>query len=576
MSSAASILSGRSFGSKRITLRVLITVDYDGPSLSDTSSLASLDEYKGRNESDSELSWPSASGPGGTSEIDDDSVTVSSRDNSGRFGNAAFHFPGDATTIHSHHAVRRDAFSIPETGEDEDKGSTNLPDDTGPFADRYTTSDANECHEGVGNVSEIRDPVEAFSDCPHSRALSSFGEALNLSAQDRGAAWLRDQNARTIRSMLGATPEPSDADTNSISLSLSEGQIQGGRMGGGLALQRDPRGKYYYSYTVGSSTTHPSGHEDGSSCKDRPEPCAGSLSGHVRPSSMQLSWLASQQKLPDEPNASGSIPGSQSDIDIPPEVLYFTSTSPPPGSLTACSECGVLLDAIRYVCATCGEKEPESCSAAPIRMSPDSCHDTEKDLRLGYTFPTSSHLTLQLSSSPSLPDTQTLVDSSHTQSEQHKPLPPLPGTCTPTLHGSHGSNSRTICENVGYELCSGCIESAGIYHALRESTERLDTIGLEPTSPEAALSLWRRSAPRHKGQLRHAYFEKVWGPRGWEDVGKNQISYFSAYLHCNKFSITEQEDMHMCKCSTCNSMILNKRFKCASCKKFNLCRACYG
>ena len=500
-------------------------MDYDGPSLSDTSSLASLDEYRGRNGSDSELTWPSASGPGGTGEIDDDSVTVSSRDNSGRFGNAAFRFPGDAT-VHNHHAERRDPFSIPEIGEDEDKDSTNLPDNTGPFADRYITSDANERQEGPGNVSEIRDHVEAFSDCPHSRALSSFGEALNLSAQDRGAAWLRDQNARTIRSMLGATPEPSDADTNSISLSFSEERIQGGRMGGGLALQRDPRGKYYYSYTVGSSTTHPSGHEDGFSCKDDPEPCAGSLSGHVRPSSMQLSWLASQRKLPDEPNAGGSIPDLHSNIatDILPEALSFTSTSPPPGSLTTCSECGVLLDAIRYVCATCGEKEPESCSSGLIRMSPDSCHDTEKDLRPVYTFPPSSHLTLQLSSSPSLPDTQTLVGSPHTQSEQHKPLPPLPGASTPTLHGSLGSNSRTICENVGYELCSGCIESAGIYHALRESTERMDNIGLEPTSPEAALSLWRRSAPRHKGQLRHAYFEKVWGPRGWEDVGKSQIS----------------------------------------------------
>ena len=40
LSSAASILSGRSFGSRRITVRVIITVDYDGPSLS--ASLASL------------------------------------------------------------------------------------------------------------------------------------------------------------------------------------------------------------------------------------------------------------------------------------------------------------------------------------------------------------------------------------------------------------------------------------------------------------------------------------------------------------------------------------------------------
>ncbi|KAI6024406.1 hypothetical protein EDC04DRAFT_2574197, partial [Pisolithus marmoratus] len=75
LSSAASILSGRSFGSKRITLRVHITVDYDGPSLSDTSSLVSLDEYRGRNESSSELNWAGAPGVGGNDELEDDTVT---------------------------------------------------------------------------------------------------------------------------------------------------------------------------------------------------------------------------------------------------------------------------------------------------------------------------------------------------------------------------------------------------------------------------------------------------------------------------------------------------------------------
>ena len=76
VSSAASILSGRSFGGRKITLRVIVTVDYDGPSLSDTSSLVSLDEYKDRNNSDLSLTY---SGPV-NSEPEDDTVTVSSRD----------------------------------------------------------------------------------------------------------------------------------------------------------------------------------------------------------------------------------------------------------------------------------------------------------------------------------------------------------------------------------------------------------------------------------------------------------------------------------------------------------------
>ncbi|KAF9475227.1 hypothetical protein BDN70DRAFT_865170 [Pholiota conissans] len=75
MSSAASILSGRSFGPRKITLRVNIMVDYDGPSLSNTSSLASIEEFKGRNGSQLSFSYGTPN-----AELNDDSVTVSSRE----------------------------------------------------------------------------------------------------------------------------------------------------------------------------------------------------------------------------------------------------------------------------------------------------------------------------------------------------------------------------------------------------------------------------------------------------------------------------------------------------------------
>lgn len=544
-SSAASILSGRSFGSKRITLRVQITVDYDGPSLSDSSSLASLDEYKGRNASNSELSWVGVSGAGGGGEFEDDTVTVSSRDNNGRCGNGTAHQAGDVPAQHTRQAELNSlSFSIPEEVGDE-----------GPFSDyhvvRAPSSLANKAD--TPETKDIQAQVEAYPDRLPSRVRSPFHDALNLSVQDRGAAWLRDQNARTIRAMLGTSPEPSDGDCRSISLSPSDGQFPEGSMGGDLALQRDRRGRYYYSYTGGGSTTQDSGYEDGFSCKDGHEPSSGSSSGQVRPTSMQLSWLASQQKLPDEQSIGGfsSECHSYNTADIPPELLPFVvPASPPPGSLTTCSECGVLLDAIRYVCAMCGEKEPASCSSS----SSSSGKYKERDMHPVYTYPPPAHLTPPIASS-SLLDVQTLVGSLYTRGEHRKPLPPLPGT-SPTLYSSQVSKSRCVLGTTGYELCSGCIESAGIYHALQESTERMDDSRLQRNSPEDALSLWRRSAPRQKGQMRHAYFEKVWGPRGWEDV--------------------EQEDMQSCKCSTCNSTIVGKRFKCTSCKKFNLCRACYN
>ena len=53
-----------------------VTVDYDGPSLSDTSSLVSLEEYRNRNGSDSSLSFSSSV----NMEPEDDQVTISSRD----------------------------------------------------------------------------------------------------------------------------------------------------------------------------------------------------------------------------------------------------------------------------------------------------------------------------------------------------------------------------------------------------------------------------------------------------------------------------------------------------------------
>ncbi|KAG9312852.1 hypothetical protein JVU11DRAFT_6283 [Chiua virens] len=228
--------------------------------------------------------------------------------------------------------------------------------------------------------------------------------------------------------------------------------------------------------------------------------------------------------------------------------------------LRLCSECGVLLDAIRYVCAMCGEQEPVGSSVVPSEWNLEIGNKgKEKSMDDAPSYPPSAHRTCQQLSSSFTASASTIWDTSshgHHEHTSNKPLPGIPSSSS-TLHHSRGPSSLFESENVGYELCSGCIESAGIYHALCASTERIGgTAGPEPTSPEDAMSLWLRSAPRHKGQLRHAYFEKVWGPQGWDDV--------------------EQENMMTCKCSTCNTAIIGKRYKCASCMKFNLCRACYG
>lgn len=588
LSSAASILSGRSFGSRRITLRVHITVDYDGPSLSDTSSLASMEEYKGRNRSEGDLSWSVGNG-----EVDDDSVTVSSRDTDWRFAKGSTAHPID--TSRSDDWVKNpDPFSIPEnsvTGRTaSQRDSTAVEDQTmhdeGPFADHHQLFTEERVPEEPAAVFErlkFQDHTDGSTSdmAPSHRSCSPtpVDIALARSAQNRGAAWLRDQNARTIKAMLGATPEPSESDSRSISLTYSDEHIPSNSMDGDLALERDPRGKYYYSYTGASSTTHDSGYEDNSSVKYDADPLGGSP---PRPNSMQLTWIASQQKIADNDHSNdtpdsykrSSPPSSNSDQvpysiapDIPPEVLQFVAPAgPPPASLTTCSDCGIMLDVIRYVCAVCGEKEP--LASIVLRNGSDSelGKGKARDLDLIHSYPPPHHYHTPLSSSPSpstIFDAVTLSGSPQTRGEHkhNKPLPSLPGSSSssPTLYSArsglrsrHGSESSTM----GFELCSGCVESAGVIHALRASTERRNGSGAGSTSPEDYLSSWSRSAPRQKGQLRHAYFEKVWGHHGWEDV--------------------EQDDMHVCKCSTCNSAIVNQRYKCTSCQKFNLCRACYS
>lgn len=97
--------SGRSSsGSRKITIYVDICIDYDGPSLSETSSIASREEFEvGDNQSDWDLSNLSRS------ELEDDEVTVSSKDTGSVPGQRARPFSPSATA-----AVSRPLLMIPQ------------------------------------------------------------------------------------------------------------------------------------------------------------------------------------------------------------------------------------------------------------------------------------------------------------------------------------------------------------------------------------------------------------------------------------------------------------------------------
>ncbi|EIN09598.1 hypothetical protein PUNSTDRAFT_86034 [Punctularia strigosozonata HHB-11173 SS5] len=538
LSSAASILSGRSFGSRKITLRIQITVDYDGPSLSDTGSLVSLEEYRERRQNGSELSFSlNGSIPG---EPEDDAVTVSSR---------------DAAALAQSHAKPTKALS---SNWDEESARQ-------PTSARHT----NGVNEGyAGSDVALRysaDPSAVFERLRLAEEEESERSYYDrrLSRDDRGLAWLREQTSRILNPI--GLPAPSISDDASISLSEDTGVDN---VSGDLALEQDPRGRYYYSYTSASSSA--------------PSQVNGHYQDQDDASSISFDPVTSRPVV----NSSNSEPIAfkgygQIHPDTPPEVLEFLRgpvPSPPESQLTDCSECGMLLEAIRYICATCGEKEPRA-SHSHVGKGKDKLDNPFADpiSQDVLSYPPSGHRTyMSPSSSPS--SSRTYLGDATSQRPLHvatsyedlarKPLPSLPhpphSPLLPHSGSSSGSTSTlavpTTARN-GYELCSLCIETAGVTHAL-ETTVAPGTSphgSSSPSSPEEALramSQWTRSAPKQKGQLRHGYLEKVWGSKGWEPV--------------------EHDDGRTCKCSTCNSVILNKRYKCASCQKFNLCRACYS
>ncbi|ETW79011.1 hypothetical protein HETIRDRAFT_147377 [Heterobasidion irregulare TC 32-1] len=132
--------------------------------------------------------------------------------------------------------------------------------------------------------------------------------------------------------------------------------------------------------------------------------------------------------------------------------------------VTDCSKCGRSLDLERYVCGTCGEKQPLQ-SETPIEGS------VSRSSILG--------------------------------------------------HSTTMSRSGAITtQSMGYELCSGCLKSFGIDHSIAiirgEDPSRAGVLSVQDPST------WIRSAPRQEGQLRHAFVLKRWVSKGssseWEEV----------------------------------------------------------
>ncbi|KAG8733510.1 hypothetical protein FRC11_005592 [Ceratobasidium sp. 423] len=460
-SAGGSVYSYRSSGPKKITLRVTVTVDYDGPSLSDTASLASMEEYAGaRARAQAEL-----------------------RGNTNGFGLPP---EEDAVTLNSH------SHSAPATAAAAPHG---IPDD-------FSLSGTD---DGDGGVVETTDVFQRLRLDTSSASLPS----------ERGVQWLREQNAYTMRTVLGAEPEPSVSELTEAELDPPRSAVDS--RGGDLALERDERGNYYYTYTS----------ESASVAEPEPQPHQPRASQH------NLDWLASQKqsqqpqpqpkaqpKAQSTKSSSSSSRSSQphslesrassSNTDvtppplpprrvnpadypgIPPEVLQFITAEAPgldtPDRVTDCSACGVVLDSFRYVCSTCGEKPSRPIQLeSPITVidgggkGKERAVDPFADEYGGmHTYPpggssrsASYGWTYSEDYSRANPN---VTRARNSQSPHTRTSPHARSTSSPHLHhpsspaaSSPGSSSGSGFEQ-GYELCMGCIETAGVIHAAESAS----------------------------------------------------------------------------------------------------------
>ena len=444
---------------------------------------------------------------------------------------------------------------------------------------------------------------------------------------ERGVNWLRDQSSHLP--IL-------DGDKLSVSDFSLEDSMS-------LELERNQHGNYRYTLTgssgsVASQSLHEyGGYDDGASADVNEAAVEPSVADSAekffasRPTSLQAGLPQAppqhqqHQQVFLHPHRSSTMSSNSAQNpftspeemyptdyihpDIPPEVLSFIRPSQPlapPVDPTNCSNCGILLDMIKYVCSTCGEVRPAFSEPSPTVATagdwPDHKGKTRAiDIRNGHRD--HSYPPLRISSAASA-SSITVIGSGASQhsgssgsSDHHtsrsmsestlymnsdprssgmgpKPLPSTPSTpglLSPRLSLGNGVNAP------GYELCSMCVQSYGVQHSLQFST----TPGASPgpgTSPEdaeRALSRWRRTAPSQKGLLRHAYIEQSWTHSGWEDVGTCLPDRDSYAVVCADSTNAEQGGEGPCYCSTCNTTITSHRYKCASCDDFNLCRACY-
>ncbi|WOO83671.1 ZZ-type zinc finger domain-containing protein [Vanrija pseudolonga] len=456
--------AGRPPAPPKISMRVDVVVEYDGPSLSDTSSIASFRT--------SEHSWHSSERSAARSD-----------------GRSSFEYRSSRGSRYS---------SVPPITTDlaDPLGAMRLssPGSTlsgGPSSGRSTVL------QGRPRASLPPPELDAASASAYSRHRGARTEnayyddtapAL-MGHSELGSRWLREQSQlanRMPRLRLGGRRYDSDDEgLNSDDESL-----------GDIELVQDARGRYYYSYQTETASLSSQSEADFDSMEHAGPSSAGFTSPRLTGGARRTS------------------PETASEVE---EVTRAPSSEPtgPPVLAPDCSACGVRLDYMRYVCVPCGEGELWTVNAVgkapfepprlPSEQSDGDATESSEGTAWGPLASSTGSQTVYRgadgrSRSGSMSTNASVHSLAVANGSAVSPGSPrsiqfdLDGNPTPARHRATPR---------GYELCPSCIEVHGIAHSKAANRER-DANG---------------HRKKRSGQLRHTFREKIWGAEGWMDIG---------------------------------------------------------
>ncbi|WVO18309.1 hypothetical protein L204_106024 [Cryptococcus depauperatus] len=501
-----------SSSSTRITVRLDVVVEYDGPSLSDISSISSFQTGSG-----SERDSIHRSGYGGTyrSSLDQSIRETIYEEETSDYDDE--NVKGAATQL----MVNR----LSRASIDDDCSS-------GHYSDPLTLKRRTDS-EGAASAFTVHPPLSSSAPQSPSPLMGPESGAApsSLAQSELGSKWLIEQSKLVSRNMgYGArTGRLSKYDSDEESFASDDDRSSN------FELVRDARGRYYYSYQT--DIRLPSDGDD-----------IGPLEHDI-----DLQRQSTRHSISLSSAVSSSSVLHSNRTSLSPSIDEILG---PPILAPDCSVCGVRLDYLRYVCRTCGEGEmwqgntSSEAGLAPRRQSSSDGGRSSNTTKLAVSLSTSDTGSQTVYNDPlcrlngsltaNIPDDLPQV----LGGSYRQPLPDYTPSHSPDsrLHPLLAVTDRPLSWNTGYELCAGCVEIHGIQHSKVAS-------GI----PGSELNEAELQPRNIVGGLRHTFKERVWGPNGWTDVEYNEDS----------------------KCTICKTLHFHDRFKCVTCPKFNLCISCY-